>query len=63
MSEELSNSALGSSHRKVTMQTAEDDEIIDPRNFQDIRMELQATGHNLVQFVVGWFYFYCILDQ
>jgi hypothetical protein len=30
------------------MPPEDDDEFTDIRNFQDIRMELHATGHNLV---------------
>ena len=34
--------------RRVMMDAQSDDEISDSENFQDIRMELNATGHNLV---------------
>jgi len=35
--------------RRVIMPVEDDDEIADIRNYQDIRMELKATGHNLVR--------------
>ena len=37
-----------SARRKVIMPADDDDEIGDFHSFQDIRMELNATGHNLV---------------
>lgn len=38
--------------RRVIMPAdEEDDEVTDIHNYQDIRMELSATGHNLVSFL------------
>jgi hypothetical protein len=34
--------------RKVIMSVEDDDEVTDFQNYQDIRMELNSTGHNLV---------------
>ena len=45
---EFSKIASSAAMRKVIMSVDEDDEISDIENFQDIRMELNATGHNLV---------------
>ena len=38
-----------STMRRVIMAVDDDHEIIDIENYQDIRMELNATGHNLVR--------------
>jgi hypothetical protein len=44
-----------SPHRRVIMrpEQGEDEEILDADNFQDIRMELAATGHNLTSVLIN----------
>jgi hypothetical protein len=45
--------------RRVIMPPEDDDEFTDIRNFQDIRMELHATGHNLVSLFCVYVLFEC----
>ncbi len=49
ITQELSSHSL-SLIKRVTIEVGADEQIIDSENFQDIRMELNSTGHNLVIF-------------
>ncbi len=55
---ELSSHTLGLIKR-VTIEIGKDDEITDSENFQDIRMELNSTGHNLVINSVAFGILFC----
>jgi len=45
--------SLASPHRRVIMPVEEDLDVQDADNFEDIRMELQATGHNLTSVLIN----------